>query len=74
MYFNVNFNLFFKLIKVHLSVSELYMHKEHNPKYHPPHLDNEKVADVDALACVSRGHCDGLGDGGVLLSMRLYLL
>jgi len=50
------------------------MHKEYNPKSHPPHLDNEKVADVDALACVSRGHCDGLGDGGVLLNMRLYLL
>ena len=25
MYFNVNFNVFFKLIKVHLLVSELYM-------------------------------------------------
>ena len=24
MYFNVNFNVFFKLIKVHLLVSELY--------------------------------------------------
>ena len=24
MYFNVNFNMFFKLIKVHLLVSELY--------------------------------------------------
>jgi hypothetical protein len=41
---------------------------------HPPHLDNEKVADVDALACVSRGHCDGLGDEGDLLNMQLYLL
>ena len=26
VYFNVNFNVFFKLIKVHLLVSELYMH------------------------------------------------
>jgi len=25
VYFNVNFNVFFKLIKVHLFVSELYM-------------------------------------------------
>ena len=25
MYFNVNFNVFFKLIKVHLLVSEVYM-------------------------------------------------
>ena len=25
MYFNVNFNVFFKLIKVHLLVSELYV-------------------------------------------------
>ena len=25
MYFNVHFNVFFKLIKVHLLVSELYM-------------------------------------------------
>ena len=28
MYFNVNFNLFFKLIKVHLLVSELYIYKK----------------------------------------------
>ena len=27
MYFNVNFNVFFKLIKVHLLVSELYIHQ-----------------------------------------------
>ena len=27
MYFNVNFNVFFKLIKVHLLVSELYMYQ-----------------------------------------------
>ena len=27
MYFNVNFNVFFKLIKVHLLVSELYVHQ-----------------------------------------------
>ena len=26
MYFNVNFNVFFNLIKVHLLVSELYTH------------------------------------------------
>ena len=26
VYFNINFNVFFKLIKVHLFVSELYMH------------------------------------------------
>ena len=26
MYFNVNFNVFFKLIKVHLLVSEMYIH------------------------------------------------
>ena len=50
------------------------MHKKYNPKSHPPHLDNEQVADADALVCVSHGHCDGLGDGGVLLNMRLYLL
>ena len=28
MYFNVNFNVFFKLIKVHLLVSELYTLQE----------------------------------------------
>ena len=28
MYFNVNFNVFFKLIKVHLLVSELYIWKQ----------------------------------------------
>ena len=27
MYFNVNFNVFFKLIKVHLLVSELYTYQ-----------------------------------------------
>jgi len=27
MYFNVNFNVFFKLIKVHVLVSELYVHQ-----------------------------------------------
>jgi len=27
VYFNVNFNMFFKLIKVHLLVSELYMYQ-----------------------------------------------
>ena len=27
MYFNVNFNVFFKLITVHLFVSELYIYK-----------------------------------------------
>ena len=27
MYFNVNFNVFFKLIKVHLLVSELYVYQ-----------------------------------------------
>ena len=27
MYFNVNFNVFFTLIKVHLLVSELYIHQ-----------------------------------------------
>jgi len=27
MYFNVNFNVFFKLIKVHLLVSEPYIHQ-----------------------------------------------
>ena len=27
MYFNVNFNVFFKLIKVHLLVSELYIYQ-----------------------------------------------
>ena len=27
MYFNVNFNVFFKSIKVHLLVSELYIHQ-----------------------------------------------
>ena len=31
MYFNVNFNMFFKLIKVHLLVSELYI--DHNPVF-----------------------------------------
>ena len=30
MYFDVNFNVFFKLIKVHLLVSELYIHQ--NPR------------------------------------------
>jgi len=28
MYFNVNFNVFFKLIKVHLLVSELYIYQD----------------------------------------------
>jgi len=27
VYFDVNFNVFFKLIKVHLLVSELYIHQ-----------------------------------------------
>jgi len=27
VYFNVNFNVFFKLIKVHLLVSEIYIHQ-----------------------------------------------
>jgi len=27
VYFDVNFNVFFKLIKVHLLVSELYVHQ-----------------------------------------------
>ena len=27
MYFNVNFNVFFELIKVHLLVSELYIYQ-----------------------------------------------
>jgi len=27
VYFNVNFNVYFKLIKVHLLVSELYIHQ-----------------------------------------------
>ena len=27
MYFNVNFNVFFKLIKVHLLVNELYIYQ-----------------------------------------------
>jgi len=27
MYFNVNFNVFFKLIKVHLVVSEVYIYQ-----------------------------------------------
>ena len=27
MYFNINFNVFFKLIKVHLLVSEIYIHQ-----------------------------------------------
>ena len=27
MYFNVNFNVFFKLVQVHLLVSELYIHQ-----------------------------------------------
>ena len=31
MYFNVNFNVFFKLIKVHLLVSELYIYQ--NARY-----------------------------------------
>ena len=35
MYFNVNFNVFFKLIKVHLLVSELYI------TYHVNHLKSE---------------------------------
>ena len=33
MYFNVNFNVFFKLIKVHLLVSELYMYIGLHVKY-----------------------------------------
>ena len=28
VYFNINFNVFFKLIKVHLSVSELYIYQK----------------------------------------------
>ena len=33
MYFNVNFKVFFKLIKVHLLVSELYIHQNARCKY-----------------------------------------
>ena len=38
MYFNVNFNVLFKLIKVHLLVSELYMYQNArcNNKNCPP--------------------------------------
>ena len=32
MYFNVNFNVFFKLIKVHLLVSELYIIRLHGAR------------------------------------------
>ena len=42
MYFNVNFNVFFKLIKVHLLVSELYV------KLHTFYWDQEN--DVWILA------------------------
>jgi len=33
VYFNVNFNVFFKLIKVHLLVSELYIYQNARCKY-----------------------------------------
>ena len=48
MYFNVNFNVFFKLIKVHLLVSELYMYQ--NPRR------NDKTK---AILCLSKVHLTG---------------
>jgi len=50
------------------------IHIKYYPKSHPPHLNREQDADADALACVSRGHCDGLGGEGVLLNTQPYLL
>jgi len=32
VYFNVNFNVFFKLIEVHYLVSELYIQESYYPK------------------------------------------
>jgi len=36
VYFNVNFNVFFKIIKVHLLVNELYMFPVLITAYLPP--------------------------------------
>ena len=41
MYFNVNFNVFFKLIKVHLLVSELYIYQ--NARCNDKNLSTESA-------------------------------
>ena len=44
MYFNVNFNVFFKLIKVHLLVSELYILHTYVNMY----VDCTNVSDIQS--------------------------
>jgi len=50
VYFNVNFNVFFKLIKVYLLVSELYIEREvfyliYNVRFNNFYLNNVYVTD-----------------------------
>ena len=45
MYFDVNFNVFFKLIKVHLLVSELYIYQ--NARYN--NKNNNKINEAVGL-------------------------
>jgi len=47
VYFNVNFNVFFKLIKVHLLVSEHYIHQNARR--------NNKKIDRDINVYIRRG-------------------
>ena len=52
VYFNVNFNVFFKLIKVHLLVSELYIY--HNARCNDKEINTGCLC-LNTLAYVSKG-------------------
>jgi len=56
VYLNVNFNVFFKLIKVHLLVSELYIHQ------------NARCNDKNCL----HTYCKGKGEFVPGQTMRAY--
>ena len=51
MYFNVNFNVFLQLIKVHLLVSELYMHSLY--------FDQHKT-DTKMKLCIGKAILNGI--------------
>jgi len=50
MYFNVNFNVFFKLMKMHLLVSELYV-------YQNARCNNKKKSDNMCLFFINFVQC-----------------
>ena len=51
MYFNVNFNVFFKFIKEHLLASELYIHQ--NARCNDKNLSNTLVPIGQTTRCHS---------------------